>query len=218
MIHQNIRNKPRRFWLFLPVLGIALFVILYGMAAHWYPGGSKFDKNAPGFDWLHNYWCDLLDVEAQNGAYNAARPLAAAAMAILCASLALFWQLVPAHFALEKRRRRIIRIAGSASMTAALLLLAGFHETGIAAAGLFGILALMGTMQGLYRSGFAKLYRFGLFCMFLVLVNNFIYYTQIGLPCLVIVQKISFVVFLGWVAWMCLEVGADEWHGNFFNT
>ncbi len=37
----------------IPLLGILVFVVLYGCAADMYPGGNQTDLKAPGFDWKH---------------------------------------------------------------------------------------------------------------------------------------------------------------------
>ncbi|MFN7116301.1 MAG: hypothetical protein ACK4TA_05840, partial [Saprospiraceae bacterium] len=62
---------PFRLWLRLtPLVGIVLFLVLYIVAAFYYPGGSNADHSAKGFSIVHNYWCDLLAIGAKNGQIN----------------------------------------------------------------------------------------------------------------------------------------------------
>ena len=72
-------KEKHLFWLKEPVLlllpyaGMAIFVILYVIAALEYPGGSYAEPNVEGFSFWHNYLCDLLDKRAINGSINTAR-------------------------------------------------------------------------------------------------------------------------------------------------
>ena len=53
--------------LFIPLLGMLLFVILYVIAAYHYPGGSYVNPSQSGFSFRYNYLCDLLDNFAIDG-------------------------------------------------------------------------------------------------------------------------------------------------------
>jgi hypothetical protein len=53
--------------LLLPPVGILIFILLYIVAAFFYPGGSEFDTHSDGFSWKHNYWCNLLNELAIKG-------------------------------------------------------------------------------------------------------------------------------------------------------
>ena len=78
------------YWLLVPAAGSVLFLVLYIVAAQFYPGGSQADKAAPGFDWVHNYWCNLMNERAGNGQLSASRPIALSAMGVLCVTMGLF--------------------------------------------------------------------------------------------------------------------------------
>jgi hypothetical protein len=56
-----------------------------------YPGGSQADLQSVGYDWIHNYWCNLMNDQAMNGQSNPAKPFAVVAMVILCLSLLVFF-------------------------------------------------------------------------------------------------------------------------------
>jgi hypothetical protein len=178
-----------------------LFVSLYVLATRYYPGGSKAHPAHPGFDWINNYWCDLTDSVAKNGSHNAAQPIALAAMFILCSALAMFWLQAPRLFVLSKYNR-LIQIAGVGAMLVTLFLFTSFHDTVIHVGGLLGIVALVGAFHGLRQNKQYKHFWFGVFCMFLMLVNYFIYETGWMLSCLAILQKVTFALFLAWVCWM----------------
>ena len=73
----------KRIFVLAPLLGALIFIFLYIAATFLYPGGSDFNPLSKGFSWQHNYWCNLLNEEAINGKYNAARPIAIAGMFVL---------------------------------------------------------------------------------------------------------------------------------------
>jgi len=59
----------------LPTFGILIFCGLFVYAASLYPGGSQADINSDGFNWVHNFWCNLMLENALNGRENPARPV-----------------------------------------------------------------------------------------------------------------------------------------------
>lgn len=194
---------------FAPTLaGIGLFAALYFGATLRYPGGNQADPLAPGFDWLQNYWCDLLGSEAENGQPNPARPLAILATGVLCAALANFWWHLAGFLAGNVRKRLIFRASSTLSMSTALILFSDFHDTAILISGISGLAAVAATFVVLRQNGLRRQFNFGLCCMVLVAVNNLIYWPKIGLAWLPIVQKITFLAFLGWVAAICM---ASRW-------
>ncbi|MCB9659464.1 MAG: hypothetical protein H6726_17600 [Sandaracinaceae bacterium] len=83
----------RRLPAVLVVLGVTAFVALTGASAASYSGGSGADPNAPGYSWVHNYWCDLYRDRALDGADHRTGALLAqvgalgAVLAIFCG----FW-------------------------------------------------------------------------------------------------------------------------------
>lgn len=194
-------DTTKNIFLLTPLFGIFVFVFLYVVATFYYPGGSNIDKTTAGFDWLHNYWCDLTGQFAKNGKTNSARPIALTAMIILCSSLAVFWFYVPWLFR-ENKFNQIIRFAGITSMTVVVFLFTGFHDTIINIAGTFGIAALTGVFIGLYKNNLLKLFGYGAFCLGLMLFNYFIYETSFLLSLLPIIQKVTFVLFLLWICLM----------------
>jgi hypothetical protein len=188
----------------LPAYGSLLFIILYITAALLYPGGSQADKQAKGFSWLNNYWCNLLNEKAINGTVNPARPFALTGMLVLCTTLSLFWFNFPrfAHF--KNPAKIIYQLSGLLSMFSAMMLFSRFHDLATNVAGAFGVIALVGTFAGLRRFQWNKLFVFGIFNLLLVVLNNYLYYHSDLIYLLPVVQKISFASFLCWIC--CISV------------
>lgn len=190
----------------LPLYGVSIFLFLYVLAALLYPGGSQFDKHSTGFSLTQNYWCNLLNERAINGHPNPARPIAIAAMFVLCITLALFWYFFPAHLHFKRRSRLSMQLSGLASMITVVFLFTGYHDMVITIASLFGLIALSGTMAGLYKLGWKSLFRMGWFNIILVALNNLLYYNTGLNPWLPLVQKITFLSFLLWLSLICIKL------------
>lgn len=63
-----------------------------GVAVAVYPGGSWADASTPGFDWLRNYWCDLMRSTGMNGEPNAVGELwSKGAFLAIALSTAALW-------------------------------------------------------------------------------------------------------------------------------
>ena len=157
----------------LPVIGFCLFILLYFIAASLYPGGSEVNQSAKGFSWMHNYWCDLLETHAENGQPNTARTTAIIAMSVLCISIALFWYFIPGLFTFKPIFKKIIQYTGILSMVILVFLQADFHDIVINISGALGIIAITGTMIGLYKNHFYILFVTGLLCVFLFFLKAY---------------------------------------------
>lgn len=179
--------------------GILLFLVLYLTAAFLYPGGSQVNKTSRGFDWINNYWCDLLSTTSQNGYYNPARPVSITAMIILCGSLAIFWVQLPQKLKSPLLQRQIIQYGGVASMMITIFLFTSFHEEVINMGGCLGFLAIAGTLILLYKNQLYKLFIIGLACVLLCFINYYIYRTHDHILFLPLIQKFTFLSFLGWI-------------------
>jgi hypothetical protein len=208
-------NKRKNSSLLVPVWGIVIFTLLYIIATFLYPGGSQADKNSTGFSWANNYWCNLLNETAINGKYNAAKPVALAAMAVLCFTLSFFWFIFPKQVATGKYNRLIIQIAGILAMAASLLLSADInHDTITNVASLFGLIAVTGTLAVLFRLKWYWLFAFGLFNILLTALNNYIYYSPEQIIYLPVIQKLTFAAFLIWISCISLKIYKNERKGS----
>ncbi len=190
-------NKKKLLFL-LPVACILLFISLYILASLQYPGGSQADIHSKGFSWKNNYWCNLLNEKAINGEVNDARPYAMIGMAILCAGLIIFWWMFSITVVKNTWWKRLIPAAGTLAMTGAFFSFTSMHDVVINLASVSGLIALTGTLVGLYKQHWNLLFRWGLLNIFLVLLNNLFYYTPSLISYLPVIQKISFGVFLIW--------------------
>ncbi len=182
-----------------PTFGILLFVGLFFIAASMYPGGSQFNPNSTGFSWADNYWCNLLYEEAINGETNPARPFAIVGMGFLCGSLALFFYMFPKYYPLNKIWDRIIQISGVLSMLLAASISTEHHDIMTTLSSLSGLCTLVGILMSLYKNKLRGFMYTAFFCIILLGVNNYIYYSENYLYYLPIIQKITFAVILLWV-------------------
>lgn len=185
----------------IPSIGIALFALLYIYAASLYPGGSQENIHTIGFNWVHNYWCNLLNVNALNGALNPARPYALTAMGLLCASLGYFFYQLPTFLKLPSRHQKTIQITGILALFVAALIATLLHDIAIVVSSLFGLVALFGVFIALFQNRLFAYFGTGLGCAFLLVLVNFLYYTEqyYWLPFL---QKIAMAIVLLWIVWV----------------
>lgn len=197
----NTINRKNNSWLLLPFFGILLYMLLYVVATFLYPGGNQVDKTFKGFSWAQNYWCNLLNEIAMNGEPNSARPVALAAMVILCFSLAFFWYIFSLKAGFNKRGKIIIGLSGCIAMVFTIFLFTGYHDLIINVATCFSLIAIAGTFKGLQILRWKKLLWFGIFNLSLIVVNNILYYNEGLIMYLPVVQKITFLFFL---IWFCL--------------
>ena len=193
-------------WVLLPVWGIALFVALYIIATFLYPGGSDANKMTAGFSWQHNYWCELMASDAQNGEVNTARPVAITAMFVLAISLIIFWYHIPRLFGDKKTGSLVISYCGVSSMLVVPFMFAGLHDTVMNIAGLLGCIAITVLLTKLLTHKMYWFFVHGILCILLCVANNYIYYTGNFFYWLPIIQKISFIVFLLWFIMLTIKL------------
>lgn len=193
-------NYYKSYVLFLPLIGMGLFLILYVIAAIKYPGGSWEFTDQNGFSLWHNYLCDLLDEYAINGALNSARFFARGALGVLCISLILLWYNLPKLFSVKSNNRNIMWLSGLLSLVFTLFLASGTHDIIVRIAGVFGIIAIITAIIELYKIHYYKIMLFGLFCLFIFVVNYYIYESGFNIEQLPLIQKITFISFIIWFA------------------
>jgi hypothetical protein len=193
-------KRSNSFITLIPLLGAVLFVILYVVATLYYPGGSQADHNSIGFSWTNNYWCTLLNENAINGLYNPARPIAITGMLVLCLTLSFFWVHLPLYLNIGKWMRHTVQFSGTFAMVVAFLLFTPIdHDLITNIASLFGLIAIIGTLAGLYKKRWYGLFAWGIVNLIIVGLNNYVYRTEGLIIYLPVVQKLSFACFLSWV-------------------
>ena len=193
-------DKSKAIWILIPIFGSLLFIVLYIIAASLYPGGSETNKTSIGYSVTNNYWCNLIHDNAINGQPNTAKPIAVTAMIVLCLALSTFWVFFPRHIITGKILRITIQISGAGAMLGSFFLLTNInHDLVVNIASFLGLIATIGTLTCLYQTKWYWLFAFGLFNIFLVGLNNYLYHTKGMMIYLPVVQKISFISFLIWI-------------------
>ncbi|HRD06028.1 MAG: hypothetical protein U0V54_14905 [Saprospiraceae bacterium] len=171
------------------ILGIILFYI----ATLHYPGGSNWNKNSIGFDWRYNYITNLFNPIAVNGESNGSVPWAIGAMALLCIGFALFF-VDTAQKINTPTSSRIIKWGGALSMLFAFLAVTPWHDLMVTMSNVLVMLSLFYITVHLFKS---KLFVCGLLsamCLSAIYLGSIMYYTQLWLDWLPVVQKIVFVL------------------------
>jgi hypothetical protein len=190
---------PRRWWPLVTDVCVALFVVLYIVAAWLYPGGTRVDPAHNGFSLAQSYTCDLFEARGYGGRSNPGRPVALAAAAVLAFGLAVLWWRVPSLTPEARRRRHVVRAAGVASGVFAPLVATSLHDLVINGAGLLAVVAFATTMSAYgRRAGPGLVALAALACAFAGL-TFFIWKSRVGVLYLPGVQKVFVLLFLGWV-------------------
>ena len=190
---------------------MGMFGALYVYAASLYPGGSQASLTSIGYDWANNYWCNLLNDQGMNGLDNPAQPFAIGAMIILCLSLLHFFFLFANGFEMPEKWRTIIKASGVLSMVSATLIATEYHDLMTTVSSIFGILVVAGIIKAVYSSDMTVFKWSGFICILLLLVNNYIYYTNVFLDYLPLIQKATFVLVLLWIAGLNVKVVGKTW-------
>ena len=195
-------NSHIRLPYLIPLIGMALFVLCYVVAAGLYPGGSWNDPGQVGFSWRHNYLCDLLDTRAVNGMLNTGRYWARVALAFLCLGLMVLWYHLPVLTKGHTWFKYLLRYSGMAALGATVFLRADTHDLTVRIAGVFGLVALSSLLVGLWKEGHRIFVSLGGWCLGMFLVNYTIYETGDFVYWLPLIQKITFLSFMVWFVWM----------------
>lgn len=189
----------------LPLAGSCGFVLLYLTATAFYPGGSQADAHAKGFSWLHNYWCNLLNEKAINGQPNASRPFGYFAMLVLALSLLSFWIISVQGLGFSKTYKTVLIACGVLCLVLLPFLPTAYHDSVINLSASLGLVVMLFIYTALYKKRWQGLFWFGIFNLFLVAVNNYIYY-RTSLFYLPAVQKFTFLCFLLWVCAVTIKL------------
>ena len=183
----------------LPTIGILIFVGFYLYSATLYPGGSQVNLNSIGYDWVNNYWCDLMNKYGVNGQVNQARIYSITAMIILCMSLTIFFIQFAQTFAQNPFWKFTIKIGGVLAMFFAVLISTKYHDLMASLSSVFGVFVVVGIVWEVYKSKLNLFKIGGVVCIMLLGVNNYIYYSRNGIEYLPLIQKMTFVAILLWI-------------------
>ena len=194
----------------IPVIGIAIFVGLYIFSSTLYPGGSQANLNSEGFDWINNYWCNLMNEKGMNGQPNPAKPYSIIAMIILCLSLMFFFIQFAQIYSKSKIWKRIIKTSGIISMSFAILIFTKYHDLMTTLSSIFGLFVVIGIIREIYKSKLSIYKITGVICILILGINNYIYYTQQFIQVLPLLQKITFAIVLLWISGLNFEINKKK--------
>ena len=190
----------------LPTFGILIFIGLFVYASSLYPGGSQADINSVGFDWMNNFWCNLMNENAVNGQENPASLIAIIAMIILCASVTLNYFYFAAIFEKNRIWKMIIKISGTISTLSAVFIFSKYHDIMTTLLSVFGALGIIGIIRALHKNNLTFFKLTGIVCMILVGMNNLFYYVESLIEYLPMIQKITFILILAWIVGLNLKM------------
>ncbi len=190
----------------IPIVGIIAFVGLYIFSSTLYPGGSQADLNSEEFDWVNNYWCNLMNEKGMNGQPNPAKPFSILAMVVLCISLMIFFIQFAKTYPKSRQWKQIIMVNGILSMTFAILIFTEYHDLMTIISSIFGLFVVIGIIREVYKSELTIYKIGGVACILLLGMNNYIYYTKHFIEALPLLQKITFAIVLIWIIGLNYEL------------
>ena len=197
-------SSPRSIMHYLPTMGCCLFLVFISIASLQYPGGTLADTSTVGYSWQQNYLCDVINTVAQNNLPHDYHRIGLAAMICLCGSISMFFFLFTDWMNVTGIWKIIIRWMGFVSMICAMMIFTDLHNTMIAVASILALPALVGVFVILYRKREIKFIWMGVFIALLLFMNNFIYYTDMGIVALPQLQKITCLILIAWLVKMNL--------------
>lgn len=170
---------------------VAISVILIGIAASVYPGGSLLDKNSQGFDWTKNFISNLFQEKAINGLENSSRVWAIIGMAFHAVGYGLFF-IEMSKKILVKQASTVLKVVGTVNIVFNFLIATPLHDLMIVISSTLSLLGLFYITVFILKS---KLHVLKICCILCLLI---FYYTLFlyGLGdwgLLAIMQKVSAV-------------------------
>ena len=209
---KSFKEKEREYQIakLIPIIGIVTFISLYIFSSTLYPGGSQADLNSEGFDWVNNYWCNLMNEKGMNGQPNPAMPYSILATVILCLCLMFFFNQFAQAYSKSKIWKRIIKTSGIISMSFAILIFTKYHDLMTILSSLFGLFVVIGIIIELYKSELTLYKISGVVCILILGLNNYIYYSQQFIETLPLLQKITFSIVLLWIIGLNYEMNKKK--------
>lgn len=191
---------------YLPTVGILIFVGFYIYASKHYPGGSHVDKDAIGFVWRNNHWCNLMAEQAINGAENPARPIAITGLVILCSSLTLFFFQFAHYFEKNRNWHMAIKVSGTLAMVSAIFIFTPWHDVFTTILSVCGIIVIVGMIRALHRNKWTVFRGLGLLSVGIIGLNNLFYYSESLVAYSPLIQKAGFLLILSWTIGLNLRM------------
>jgi hypothetical protein len=196
----------QRYYPYIPIVGLGLYVVVFIIAAMDYPGGSDNVPSAIRYSFFNNFLCDVMTPTVHGGEYNPARALATVSHLILSTAMIAFFYLLPELFSWSNRNTLVIRYIGMLTMTVFVFMYTPFHDKIVTATGVLGTVALVPFFIEMrkYPNGLLKTLAYT--CFALSIIVFFIFETEVGYYYLPFLQKITFFFDAWWVIWVSVIV------------
>lgn len=109
----------------------------------------------------------------------------------------------------------MIKIGGILSMISAIFIFTKYHDLMTIISSFFGLFVVVGLIKETYQSDLTIYKVSGVVCLLLLGLNNFIYYSNHFIIWLPLIQKITFLIVLIWIAGLNFEIRKQkESNGN----
>lgn len=180
-------------------IGIIIFILIFLYASTFYDGGSKVYPDKKRWDWVNNYWCDLIWPTTITGEPNRSSKWGIIANALLCFSMIFFFIAFSMVYTSQNSWFYIISISGTISMVCSMFIFSSLHDKIIGVIVLTALPAIVGVIYGLILFDQQIALYWGGAALFSIFINVYIFYTKKGKKILPLIQKFAFVIVLGWV-------------------
>jgi hypothetical protein len=173
------------------LIGLLASIPLLVIATLVYPGGNWADPQAPGFDWTKNFFSNLFQPKAMNGADSNSRYWADAGMVLMACSFAVFF-VGYADRLPDMKARRVVKWSAVVAMVTMMLVVTPLHDLMVALSSTFFLLCFF------YITVFILKSRLLLFKVLCVAYLGLSYYTlylygMAKIENLAILQKVTVV-------------------------
>lgn len=195
---------------YFPIIGLIGFLLFFVIATTMYPGGSVNEIASEGYSYFHNFICDLMSLNLEEGVVNDARPIAIIAHLMLSFGLISFFYILPEIFTIQNRNTRIIRGVGMLTMTIFIFMYTEYHDLVVTITGVLGSIALIPFFLELINYENRGLKALAYLCFMLSIAVFISYETKIGFYYTPILQKITFVFDSIWIVWVSLMVASKQ--------
>lgn len=201
-----MKNFKTKYLPYFPIVGLALYTILFTYASTFYPGGSTNHPDEKGYSFFHNLLCDAMDPVTKGGMENNARSLATISHYILSLTMICFFYLLPKVFPVKNLNTKLTAFFGMATMTIFVFMSTEYHDFTVLLTGIFGTIAMIPFFIELRRLKNQGYIAIVIFSFAMSIVCFLIFETKIGIYYLPIVQKFTFALDSVWVIWTCILV------------
>jgi len=184
---------------YFPFFGIGVYFILFTYSASQYPGGSRIYPECIRFDWIHNYWCDLMAKQSYNGLHNQARPSAVAAWIIVCLSILCIFIKAVRQFYPTGKWHTVFKTTSFLSVIIGILSFTEYHDLVVAVCFPFGAITAIALTAGLLKSNMTALKYSIWFPLVLLSASFYSYFTNTGLQYLGVLQKVTLLITMLWL-------------------